>query len=351
MIVIIPTNRSVNIASVQPLVDSGAQFIIVDDSEGSVQVDHPQFEVFNWQDQRRMMGDLVKAIPRRNGACRDFGFYLAWQRGGPDEIIIALDDDCVVYDNDFHLQVQNVLSPGRRPLANTAGAHLNILDAYSGVPANVFPRGFPYSARPDYKPCEFSHTLEVNPKFNLGLWKGIFDVNAIDKIKGPLWNHPDAQLRHPSVIVPPGKLASLCSMNMHFRKEVIPAIYQLPMHVETFPNWVIDRYGDIWGGFILEALMDIRGDALAVGGPMIRHEKEGKYERNIWQEHLCHLVNDEFIGLLFEAKEKITRGSYLEMMAELTEEFRSRSGQASSMLKPYLEHLAEAMAAWVKALR
>lgn len=87
-------------------------------------------------------------------------------------------------------------------------------------------------------------------------------------------------------------------MNMQFRRELIPVVYQLPMHVEVMPNWVVDRYGDIWGGFILKTLMDLNGENMAVGEPMINHLKEGNYTRNIWQEHVCHLINDEFLQLL-----------------------------------------------------
>ena len=107
--------------------------------------------------------------------------------------------------------------------------------------------------------------------FNLGLWREYFDVNAIDKLQGPQFCYPDAELQHDSVILPDASLISVCSMNMQFRREVIPAVYQLPMHVEVMPGWVIDRYGDIWGGFILKTLMDLRGDRMAAGGPMIRH--------------------------------------------------------------------------------
>ncbi len=102
----------------------------------------------------------------------------------------------------------------------------------------------------------------------------------------------------PSVVIEKGKLISVCSMNMQFRRELIPVVYQLPMHVEVMPNWVVDRYGDIWGGFILKTLMDLNGENMAVGEPMINHLKEGNYTRNIWQEHVCHLINDEFLQLL-----------------------------------------------------
>jgi hypothetical protein len=350
MIVVIPTNRSVSLDNLQPLIDAGARFIVVDDSEGNVEVDHPSFEVVTWQTRRKMLGPLDVAIPKRNGACRDFGFYLAWRESDDDELIVALDDDCVVYHRDFARRVESALSRRARPVATTAGRHLNILGLYAEVDPAIFPRGFPYSARVGPTEVDLVGEEEAEPAFSLGMWKGVFDINAIDKIRGPDWAHPEAELRHESVLIPSGKLISVCSMNMHFRRQLTPAVYQLPMHIEVMPDWVIDRYGDIWGGFILKTLMDIRGDAMAVGEPMIRHLKEGDYQRNIWQEHLCHLVNDEFLGLVEAAAEAIHSGPYLEMMRVLAEEFRRMARELSPVLRTYIEHLVPALDGWVQAL-
>ncbi len=179
----------------------------------------------------------------------------------------------------------------------------------------------------------------------------MFDINAIDKITGPQWAHPEAELRHPSVAVAPGALVSVCSMNMQFRRAVLPAVYQLPMHVEVMPGWVVDRYGDIWGGFVLKTLMDLRGDMMVAGEPMIYHAKDGNYSRNIWQEHVCHLVNDEFVDLLTEASTRIRPAGYLEMMDALREEWSRSKEHASPLLRPYLDHLVVAMGAWVSALK
>lgn len=351
MIVVIPTNRSVQFAYLEPLIEAGARFIIVDDSEGSVTVDHPQFRVFNWQDRRRLLGALDVGMPKRNGACRDFGFYLAWKESDDGEIIIALDDDCAVYHRDFAARVEQVLSAAPRPVATCEGPHLNLIDLYADVPRDLFPRGFPYSARGAYAGATFGAAAAREVKFSVGLWKEIFDINAIDKLQGPPWSHPDAELRHESALIAEGRLVSVCSMNMIFRREVLPAVYQLPMHIPVAPGWVVDRYGDIWGGFILKTLMDLRGDAMAAGGPMIRHLKEGNFQRNIWQEHICHLVNDEFLDLLAAAATRISPASYGEMMSALNEEFRRATPGCSPLLRPYFEHLTVALEAWVAALR
>lgn len=348
MIVVIPTNRNVNLDYLEPLIDAGARFVVVDDTEGSVRIDHPQFEVFAWPDRQRILGDCEIAIPRRNGACRDLGFYGAWRETDENEIIVALDDDCAVYNPDFASQVERNLGLRPRALAQCKGPHLNILELYEGVPDNLFPRGFPYSARAGHGRAVLNGTIFAEAKFVLGLWRGIFDVNAIDKLEGPAYAYPNAVLKHDSVLVPAGKLVSVCSMNMQFRREVLPAVYQLPMHVPVLPHWVIDRYGDIWGGFILKTLMDIRGDAMVVGEPMIHHLKEGNFHRNIWQEHVCHLVNDEFIALLGEGATRIASADYVSMMEALNEEFRRSTERCSPLLKPYMEHLTRALAAWVR---
>ena len=73
MLIVIPTSRSVSLEYLQPLIDFGARLIVVDDSEGSIKIDHPQFSTYTWKDQDRMLGGDVIAIPRRNGACGDFG--------------------------------------------------------------------------------------------------------------------------------------------------------------------------------------------------------------------------------------------------------------------------------------
>jgi hypothetical protein len=350
MIIVIPTNRSVHLDYLTPLIESGARIIIVDDSEGSVRVEHPQFKVYTWADRRRMLGPLENAIPKGNGACRDFGFYIAWKEAGNDEIIVALDDDCLVYHADFVDRVEAALSDCVRPVATPKDVHLNILDLYAGMPGNLFPRGFPYAARANFRPCTFETVAQHAPKFSLGLWQGVFDINAIDKLHGPAYLHKDASLHYESVILPPGCLVSVCSMNMQFRRELIPAVYQLPMHIEVLPGWVIDRYGDIWGGHILKTLMDVRGDAMVAGGPMILHLKEGNFTRNIWQEHVCHLVNEEFLNILANARENIRSADYVEMMKALNEEFRRATPTCSSLLKPYFEHLTPSLESWLLAL-
>jgi hypothetical protein len=349
MIVVIPTMRQPNLAFLRPLIEAGARFIVVDDSEGRVTVDHPSFRVFNWNDQARILGERVRAIPRRNGACRDFGFYLAWLESDDDELIIALDDD-IELPADFVESLNVVFSDAERPVADAPGRHLNIFDLYEEVPNRIFPRGYPYSCRPDYAPCSFSEPRPANPIFSLGIWKGVFDVNGIDKLQGPAYVHPDVSLKHLSVTVAPGKLISVCSGSMAFRREVLPAVYQLPMHVEAMPGWVIDRCGDIWGGWILKTLMDLKGDGMAAGGPLVHHSIEGPNTKNLWKEHIFHLVTDEYLEVLASAAAELKPARYEEMMGALADIFARDASRRSPLLRGYMRHLADCMGTWAEIL-
>ena len=101
---------------------------------------------------------------------------------------------------------------------------------------------------------------------------------------------------------------------------------------------------------VLKALMDKRGDWMTVGEPLITHRKAGGYERNCWQEHVCHMVNDEFIDLLCHAVDDVEAGDYLDMVAALREEIARRAEGSGTLLRRYLDHLVPAMGAWVEAL-
>lgn len=353
MIVVIPTARDVALTHLEPLLDRGVRILVVDDADRELRVDHPDVEVLALAERRRRLGPKHVAIPHGNGACRDFGLWVAWKEGEPDEVVVALDDDCIVRDEDFVEQVDAALSEAARPVATVNGTHLNCLDLYADIEPGLFPRGFPYSARPGYERCSFETECRAAPSFNLGLWQNVFDINALDKLAGPPYVHPEARLRMPSATVDSGRLVSVCSMNMHCRREVLPALYQLPMAVEVLPGLPIDRYGDIWGGFILKTLMDLRGDVLAFGGPLIFHSKEGDHLRNIRQEHLAHLVNDEFLALLESITGDIRSGpnrSYVDMLGEVHDGLAKRQEKASSILAAYLQHLTPALRAWVEAL-
>jgi len=352
VIVVIPTCRGVNLRSLAPLIDHGCRFIVIDDTAGSIRIDHRQFEVYDRSDRTRLLGRNEIAIPTGNGACRDLGFYIAWREGDADEIIVALDDDCIVESPEFISRVTSLFVSGGRAGISGSGRHFNIFDLYDDPTIrSQYPRGFPYSARVDYTPWRVDAGDHGPVRMNLGLWTGFLDINAVDRISGGADDYQDATLRVENVAVPKGTMISVCSGNMQFSRSLIPAIYQLPMNVEIMPGWRINRYGDIWGGFILKTLMDRRGDRMSVGQPLVRHTRIGPAATNVREEHLAHLVNEQFLDLLDRACEEVEPQDYLDMMDCLREQFARFSGGTTPVLKSYLGALDRSLGAWISALR
>jgi len=351
VIVVIPTCRGIDLENLAPLIDAGCRFIVVEDGPGSIRIDHPAFRVYAWPDRRRLLGDREIAIPKGSGACRDLGFYVAWKESEADEIVVALDDDCRVESAEFVPATADNLDRRVRPCVVGPGRYFNIFDLYDD-PAirRHFPRGFPYAARIGYRPWEVGGDVDADVPVHLGLWKGVLDVNAVDRLPSHEVDFPTARLRTGSVVVPNGALISVCSGSMQFRRPVIPAIYQLPMDVPILPDWTINRFGDIWGGFILKKLMDARGDALGVGGPLVHHLHLGPAGVNARKEHLGHLIEDEFVDLLDRACADLRPEGYLEMMARLHERLAPLVSGASPILRTYLEALLPRLAAWIEAL-
>ena len=195
--------------------------------------------------------------------------------------------------------------------------------------------------------------MEGNIVFNLGLWDGVFDVNAVDKLSLSSYSYTVQHLKKQNTIIPPGTLASLCSMNMILKREVIPALYQFPMNESVIPNWTIDRYGDIWGGFVCKKLIDIRGDNLSIGEPRIMHHKNDTQAgilRNITQEHYAHIVNLQFCDLLDAACLNIPPDNYLNMYKNLVDNLYTLRDQWPDEMSAYLVPTLKKMKQWTKIL-
>jgi hypothetical protein len=87
-------------------------------------------------------------------------------------------------------------------------------------------------------------------------------------------------------------------MNLAFRREVIPAFYQLPMDDN---EWDVGRFDDIWSGVFLKRACDVLGKRIYNGRPLCEHNKAARstfddlhnevagLELN---EHLWELIDD-----------------------------------------------------------
>jgi hypothetical protein len=166
-------------------------------------------------------------------------------------------------------------------------------------------RGFPYCQRPG--DMHFSGWKEnVSSVLNMGLWQGIPDLNAIDYLMYDA--ESDAGFRQTDDFhLAVGEYAPICSMNVAFKPEIIPAFYQL---------WDNNRYNDIFSGVFLKRIADHLGKFISVGNPLCYHDK---VPRDLFKDAAAELpsikLNESLVRALSELELQGNR--WLECYREL----------------------------------
>jgi len=219
------------------------------------------------------------------GGIRSFGFYKAWEEGC--DCIISLDDDCLPAEN----------CNGQKFVEE----HIKQLEADNGrwlwTTKEKRPRGVPYQ--------NLGHENET--MINMGFWKKNADFDA------------PAQLMHGSIEVPPnilnpipvGYYAPLCGMNLSFKREATPLMFQ-PLMGETYGVW---RFDDIWCGIIAKKICDHLNFLIRTGSPNIVHSRASNVWSNLKKEVNGLEANEEFWEIIdkIELKGETMNDCYLEV--------------------------------------
>jgi len=136
-----------------------------------------------------------------------------------------------------------------------------------------------------------------------GLWTNVPDLDAVrilmdGDLEGQAQTRTTPDDFERDFVAARGNYLTVCSMNLAFRREVIPAFYQLPMDDN---EWDVGRFDDIWSGVFLKRACDVLGGRIYNGRPLCEHNKAARstfddlhnevagLELN---EHLWELVDD-----------------------------------------------------------
>jgi hypothetical protein len=218
----------------------------------------------------RMGAKVSHVIPDRCHAETSFGFLLAYQER-PD-IILELDDD--TFPAAGHSMVgQHVASIGKHecPTVSCSGGWYNTFENLRLNASGIFPRGHPYDALTRSGRYHWS-TMESRIVLNMGLWLGHPDFDALTILsQGGLDGRSNVKsigIKRNQLVVGKGTYFALCSMNVAFKPEIVPAFYQLYMNYMG-----LDRFDDIWSGIFLKRIVDHLGVNVSVGAPAVRHVK------------------------------------------------------------------------------
>jgi hypothetical protein len=210
----------------------------------------------SWEEIKSDLREKAWIIPRRSGAIRNYGMLLAADFPKRD-MIVLLDDDCLPASG-------NSLLSEHWMALRSKGSVLPIFDTMFPMEFSVLgvrPRGYPKDKGP------------AITMLNHGLWNGVPDLDGETQLK-----HPVRCVQWPphSVQIPIGIQFPMSAMNVAFRPELLPAMYQLPMgQAQPF-----HRFDDIWCGLIMKKACDAMGWSVRSGSPFIHHTRASDAKRN-----------------------------------------------------------------------
>lgn len=317
---VIPTIRNLDFLKAWGKEFSKCNLIVVEDHpKKHIKIPSKKFlsiNHFDWEDIERDLGDKSWIISRFNSGIRSYGFWKAYKMGA--SAIITLDDDCYPNEKDF---VQK---------------HLDNLDFKTAEkwistypdPKWLYTRGFPYKVR-DKNKVGISH----------GIWSGALDLDAKTetKLKKLLKEKPYPTIRS---LIPKGFYYPMCSMNLAFRREMLPLMYFPMMGKDRFGNsWSYDRYDDIWAGIFSKKILDHLNYSVVNGSPIVDHRKASIPKTNHIKEKMGMIVNEEVWKHIDNVK--LTKSTPLECYRELAEKVVFPKSE-------YFNKLKKAMVIWTQ---
>ena len=245
-------------------------------------------------------GDL---IPAASHAETSFGLLYMW--ADPTfEYGVFIDDDTLPHaDADyFGRHLRNLAFAGDVERVRSDTQWVNVL--YQRADEHgLYPRGYPYAAMDETVETDTATLDGGSVVASQGLWTNVPDLDAVrilmdGDLEGQAQTRTTAADFERDFVAAPGHYLTVCSMNLAFRREVVPAFYQLPMDDN---EWEVGRFDDIWSGVFLKRACDLLGTQIYSGDPLCEHNKAPRstfddlhnevagLELN---EHLWELVDD-----------------------------------------------------------
>lgn len=222
--------------------------------------------------EERGLAEFADLIPAASHAQTSFGLLYLWAEGF--EYGVFLDDDTRPHPgvDFFGRHLRNLAHDGEIEVASADSRWVNVL--HQNVDEHgLYPRGYPYSAMGETIRTGTDHVEDV--VVSQGLWTDVPDLDAVRiLVDGDLDGQARTRLSREdydgTFATAPGNYLTVCSMNLAFRREVVPAFYQLPMDDNP---WGVGRFDDIWSGVFLKRACDLLGTHVLTGDPLCVHEK------------------------------------------------------------------------------
>ncbi|MFW5984217.1 MAG: alpha-1 4-glucan-protein synthase, partial [Halobacteria archaeon] len=140
---------------------------------------------------------------------------------------------------------------------------------------DLYPRGYPYAAMDENVETDEARVEKGEVVASQGLWTNVPDLDAVrilmdGDLNGQAQTRTSTDDFDRDFVPARNNYLTVCSMNLAFRREIIPAFYQMPMDDN---EWDVGRFDDIWSGVVLKRACDVLGKRVYNGAPLCEHNK------------------------------------------------------------------------------
>ncbi|SFB82714.1 Reversibly glycosylated polypeptide [Halobiforma haloterrestris] len=214
-------------------------------------------------------------VPAASHAETSFGLLYMWAND-EFEYGFFIDDDTLPNPEEdfFGTHMENLAFEGEIESVSSDENWVNVL--YQNADEHgLYPRGYPYSAMDETVETGTTEIEGGQVVASQGLWTNVPDLDAVrilmdGDLEGQAQTRTTADDFGEDFVAERGNYLTVCSMNLAFRREVIPAFYQLPMDDN---EWNVGRFDDIWSGVFLKRACDVLGKRIYNGAPLCEHNK------------------------------------------------------------------------------
>lgn len=295
--------------------------------------------------------EFYARIPYDNETRRNIGYLFAIEAGC--ERLISIDDDNWPVEGDF---VGAHLAAGRAPqvmvLEEPHGYH-NICEHLDFCPSRtVYPRGFPFRLRSqNNQPSMQAAPAGAIVGVNAGLWLREPDVDATTWLNGRV--EAVRQNGPASFVLGPGTWSPINTQNTSVVRALVPGFLCVPMGWPV-PGGKIQRYGDIWGGYFLQAIMQKSPYLAMFGSPLVDHRRNPHdYVDDLRHEFWGMVLTDWLLGVLRTEFRPGPGDSVCDRVQHLAEFLAGRGVSSLPLWCPsevagFVRHTAENLTAWGK---
>jgi hypothetical protein len=288
-------------------------------------------------------------VPAASHAETSFGLLYAWAH--PEfEHVVFLDDDTQPHE-DFDFFGEHLTQLGtRQSLEHVASDEQWVNVLYQNVDEHgLYPRGYPYSAMDETVRTADARTGEIIA--SQGLWTNVPDLDAVrilmdGDLRGQAQTRTTTEDFTGNFVAEEGNYLTVCSMNLAFKREVIPAFYQFPMDDN---EWEIGRFDDIWSGLTLKKAADMLGKSIVTGFPLCVHDKAERSTFSDLNNEVPALeLNEHFWKALDEAPDSAS--DYTEAYEAMIDAVDAHDFSAHNN-SDFIDFTVEKMRRWLRAIR